>query len=96
MSPQYFQKPLTLGSPMALDLRLRLEIHFKVRNDEIQDSDCKPLSSLVYQVCTSCLNHNVPMLKFLRMLLLSLNLYVNANTIKKYDSSGSSLLNPDI
>ena len=42
-----------------------------IRDDEVQDIDCKSLSNLVYSICPSCLNLNIPMLKLLRMLLMA-------------------------
>ena len=39
-----------------------------MRNDNSQDIDCKSLLSIINMICPSCLNHNVLVLKLLRML----------------------------
>lgn len=41
-----------------------------IKSDEVHDIDCKSLSSHVNLVCTSCLNHSVLVLEFLKMLLM--------------------------
>jgi hypothetical protein len=42
-----------------------------IRNDEVQDIDYKSLSSLINSICPSCLNHNVMVIEFLRIVLLT-------------------------
>ena len=42
-----------------------------IKNDEVQDIDCKSLSSLINSICPSCLNRNVMVIEFLRMVILT-------------------------
>ena len=59
----------------------RISNHPQFKNNEAHDINCKSLSRLINSVCPSCLNNNIPVLEFLRMLPLTFKFVAKSHII---------------